>query len=106
MEGVDDDLDGIRMEGTISRNVEPSNFVTGYSNETGMLEVDFDKIGTLLGLTNSIRFIPEKFVKKTRKVFIKFMSLVVTEKHLVLHWKKFLMLPTVIFGGYNGENGM
>ena len=102
----DDGDDGIGIGGIGNRVVEPSKFVDGYSDATLILDVDLRKIGTLLGLSNSIRFAPEKFSKKTRQVFIKFMRLVVENSRVVIHWKKFLLLATVIYGGYNGENSL
>ena len=90
----------------IGRVVEPSKFVSGYTNETLILDISLDRIGTLLGLTNSVRFIAEKHLKKTRLVFIKYMRALLDDDKSVNCWKKFLVLPTVLFGGYLGENNL
>jgi hypothetical protein len=71
--------------------VTASKFVWGYSDDTPMLDIDFDKFGTLLGLTNSIQFIPDKYVTKTRKVFIGVMRLLVVSIHDIMLWKKFFV---------------
>ena len=92
--------------GNVERVVEPSKFVAGHSDDTKILDIGLDEIGALLGLTNSIRFIPEKYVKKTRRVFIKFLRMLVENVVSVIFWKKFLLLSTVLLGGYNGEDDM
>ena len=40
-----------------------------YNLATKLLDVDPNHYGILAGLSNSITFIPEKYVRKTRKVF-------------------------------------
>jgi len=51
----------------------------------------------LINIVAPMTFIPEKFVQKTRSVFIKLMEKIVLDSKDELSWKKFLLLPTVLF---------
>jgi len=51
----------------------------------------------LINIVAPMTFIPEKFVQKTRSVFIKLMEKIVLNSKDELSWKKFLLLPTVLF---------
>jgi hypothetical protein len=96
----DDNEVGANIDG---ENGAPSKFVVGYSDDTLVLDIGLDKLGTLLGLTNSIQFIPSKFLSKTRKVFLLVMRKLTKDISSVDLWKKFLFLPAVILGNYCGD---
>jgi hypothetical protein len=67
-----------------------------YSLETKLLDVDPNHYGILAGLSNSITFIPEKYVKKARKVFSMYMQRTIDDR-TELSWKKFFLLATILF---------
>jgi len=67
-----------------------------YSLETKLLDVDPNHYGILASLSNSITFIPEKYVRKTRKVFSMYMQRVIDDP-TELNWKKFFLLATILF---------
>ena len=62
-----------------------------------LLDLEFDQYGHLESIVDSMSFIPEKFVPKVRSVFIDHMKKVKDNPHTLLHWKKFMLLPTVLF---------
>jgi hypothetical protein len=98
--------DGNGIMYRIGEEMAETNFVDGYSGDTLVLEIDLDKYGTFLGLTNSLRNIPEKFIKKTRAVFIKYLRELIKNITVLVSWKKVLLLSIVLFGGYCGESTM
>ena len=64
---------------------------------TKLLDLRFDQHGHLVSLPNPISFIPKKFIPKIRKLFNIVMETVIAYPHNDLNWKKFLLLPTVLF---------
>ena len=73
------------------------HYVHGYCSDTLLLHVAFDKFGTFLGMQNSMQFIPEKLVSKVRNIFIMYMDGVLANHDNLECWKKFLLLPIVLF---------
>ena len=69
---------------------------TSYNLETKLLDVDPRHYGILSSLSNSITFIPEKYVRKTRKVFSMYMQRIIDDP-TELHWKKFFLLSAILF---------
>ena len=67
-----------------------------YNLATKLLDVDPNHYGILAGLSNSITFIPEKYVRKTRKVFSMYMQRLIDDP-TELNWKKFFLLSTILF---------
>ena len=72
------------------------NFVEGFDANTLLLEIPIDKLGTLTGLNNSLTFIPEKLVKKSRKIHNMYLSRIRDHHESVLNWRKYHLLPVVI----------
>ena len=72
------------------------NFVEGFDANTLLLEIPIDKLGTLTGLNNSLTFIPEKLVKKSRKIHYMYLSRIRDHHESVLNWRKYHLLPVVI----------
>jgi hypothetical protein len=83
--------------------VNSSKFVEGFSDTTLLIDVPFSKFGTFLGLSNSLTYIPDKLVKKVRSVYIFIMQKLVNSMDLedeptqISLWKKWLLLPIVLF---------
>ena len=67
------------------------------SLQTNLLDLRFDQHGHLITLPDSISFIPKKFIPKIRKLFNIVMESIIAYPHDNLNWKKFLLLPTVLF---------
>jgi hypothetical protein len=63
-----------------------------------LIDIEFAEFGReLLSIVDSMTFIPEKFVKKIRAIYILYMKKIISDKHDKTNWKKFLLLPTVLF---------
>jgi hypothetical protein len=71
--------------------------VNGVNEDTLLIDIPFDKFGSLLGLRNSLTFIPSKLVKKCRKVHNFYLARIRDEPNSAIHWLKYYLLPTVIY---------
>ena len=72
-------------------------FLDGVNENTTIHNVPFHKWGTFAGLASSVTFVRDNFVPKVRAAFIRQMRLVVKDRTNVVEWKKFLLLPIVLF---------
>ena len=68
-----------------------------------LIDLDFNDFGVLISIVNSMAFIPEKFVKKVRSLYIKLMKKICDHPNDVLLWKKYFLLPTVLFTVQKGN---
>ena len=81
------------------------NFVIGLGPETKILDVPFDKVGTLCGVAPTISFIPDNkaMLRQILQIFIHHMRQIQNFHNVrrrqdeCLAWKKYFFLPTVIF---------
>ena len=81
------------------------NFVTGLGPQTKILDVPFDKIGTLCGVAPTISFIPDNkaMLKQILQIFIHYMRQIQNfhstrrREDECLAWKKYFLLPTILF---------
>ena len=81
------------------------NFIPGIHANTQVLDVPFESMGTLCGVAPSITFIPDNkgILQSIRNLFIHAMRKIEsthTAGNLVdevLAWKKYFLLPTVLF---------
>jgi len=81
------------------------NFVIGLGPETKILDIPFDKVGTLCGVAPTISFIPDNkaMLRQILQIFIHYMRQIQNCHNLrrrqdeCLAWKKYFFLPTVIF---------
>jgi len=80
-----------------------ANPVTPIPDDKPLIDLEFNEFGQLLSIVDSMSFIPEKFVKKCRRVYNLYMQNVVDNSHDSLSWKKFLLLPTVLFTVQKGN---
>ena len=67
-----------------------------YTLATNLLNIEPSHYGFLAGLNNSMTFIPEKYVKKTRKVFTIYMQRMIDDS-TDTNWKKFILLSPILF---------
>ena len=67
-----------------------------YNETTTLLEIHPDHYGIFTGISSSMTFIPEKYVKKTRKIWNTRMQRCLDDGSEE-NWKKLLLLPIVLF---------
>jgi hypothetical protein len=92
-----DNIAGLGIAGV---ELGASKYVFGYGPDTKLLDIQLKETGTLLGLSNSLSFIPQKHIKLVRKVYNKYMSKVIEFVNDVVAWKKLILLGVVVFGSY------
>ena len=68
-----------------------------------LIDLDFKDFGVLISIVNSMTFIPEKFVKKVRSLYIKLMKKICDHPNDLMLWKKYFLLPTVLFTVQKGN---
>ena len=65
-------------------------------------------MGCLIGISNSVSFIPGNLVRYVRQVFTKYLreldSSIGTPQEVALAWKMYFLLPTIIFS-YSDRDG-
>ena len=71
----------------------PSKHVCGIDGNTRLLDIPCAKYGTMLGWAPSVNFIPEKHVKRIRRVFSAAMSNIILHPTDTSNWKKLFLLP-------------
>jgi len=80
-----------------------SNFVDGIDVNTKLINIPHNKFGTLLGLTDTLEWIPERFVSSSAACFSYIIEQISHHRHTkneemeVKYWIKLLLLPGVIF---------
>ena len=95
------DLIGGRAPSTLLiNNIRGSEI---YNNNTLLMDINPSDYGIFTGLTPSMSFIPSKFVRKVRKVFITFMQNYLDDS-TENHWKKVLLLPLILFDNFSPTN--
>ena len=73
----------------------PSKHVSGIDGNTRLLDIPCAKYGTMLGWTPSVNFIPEKHVKRIRRVFSDAMNNIILHPDDSSNWKKLFLLPSL-----------
>ena len=81
---------------TLTTDETMVNRVEAYAGDTRLVDVEPNHIGNLLRLGDPISFIPNKFLKRLRLVWIKFMQKAL-DTDAAIDWKKYFLLPTVLF---------
>ena len=93
----------------VQRNPFSKNFVTGISAETNILDVPAESMGTLCGAAPSISFIPDNMLNSVRQIFIHAMRRIESTASAAnpatesLAWKKYFLLPTILFDNTSRE---
>jgi hypothetical protein len=85
----------------MSRNSR--NFVAGFDASTKLLDIPCNQMGTLVGLGNSIKFIPDNLIGEVRAVWIKQLEAVFnssTQDAQSLNLKKLFLLPVILFDNH------
>ena len=80
-------------------------FVDGITHSTSILDISPDKMGTLIGLTNSHKYIDNKLLPKIVKIFNKYLLHFIESvktwgpkhKESIIHLNKYKLLPTLLF---------
>ena len=84
------------------------NCISGIPSNTPLIRVPFSKMGCLIGISNSISFIPDNLVFSVRQLFIKYLreidNVVGSSNAIALSWKRYFLLPTILFS-YNESDG-
>ena len=94
-----------------NHHVIHKNFVLGINADTNVLDIPFDKMGTLCGVAPTISFIPDNnaIISSIRDIFIFHLRRIESMRdsgNLVeecLAWKKYFLLPTILFDNCRGE---
>ena len=77
------------------------NSIPGIPLRTPLIDIPFSQMGCLIGISNSVTFIPDNLANYARQVFIKYLreldSSIGTPHEIALSWKRYLLLPTIIF---------
>jgi hypothetical protein len=60
-------------------------------------------LATIIGIKGSLDFIPDKFINQIRKIYIRHLENVVNQPENTICWKKFFLLPTVLFTSADKE---
>ncbi len=80
------------------------NLVSVHSQEMLMIDCDWTEIGGMLtAFQRSMKYIPGNLVKLVRKVFIKVMGDFKNNPTDLLLWKKFVILPSILFTDNGSE---
>lgn len=77
---------------------EKYSYLPGLHRNTPLLDLDFQQMGTLVGICGSTTYIEHKMVPKIREAFIDSMRALLDGglENLTL-WKKFFLLPLILF---------
>ena len=73
-----------------------------YTDSTLLLDIDAEHYGIFTGISPSLLFIPDKYIKKTRAIWSKYMQKVIDDGS-DKNWKKLILLPLIIFDYDNHE---
>ena len=74
-----------------------------YTKDTLLIDIDLKHYGIFAGIAPSITFIPGKFIRKIRKLYIKYFQLCIDDP-TDTHYKKFLLLPLVLYDNLDMNN--
>jgi hypothetical protein len=73
-----------------------------YDDSTLLLDINSEHFGIFTGISASLSFIPEKYIKKTRAIWSKFIQKVLDDGSDI-NWKKLILLPLILFDNNNNE---
>ena len=89
-----------------THNIHNINFLHQYpglyDDSTMLLDINSEHFGIFTGISASLSFIPEKYIKKTRAIWNKFMQKVLDDGSDI-NWKKLILLPLILFDYDNNE---
>lgn len=89
-----------------AHNIHNRNFLHQYpglyDDSTLLLDINSEHFGIFTGISASLSFIPEKYIKKTRAIWSKFMQKVLDDGSDI-NWKKLILLPLILFDNNNNE---
>jgi hypothetical protein len=106
----DAEIDDNRSVDSVATTIPEQNQETGdleqnqENRNIALLDIPFADFGKrLLTLAPSMTYIPNRYVKKCRSVFVKIMTEVIEDPNNEVTWKKFFMLPIVLFSDIAGR---
>ena len=107
IESIRSNLDSINpIAHNIQNNTQKINLLHQYpdiyNDSSLLLDINAEHFGIFTGISPSLSFIPEKYIKKTRAIWNKFMQKVVDDGSDI-NWKKLILLPLIIFDYDNNE---
>ena len=77
------------------------NYAAGVDGDMKIIDIPCDIMGTLVGIANSMSFIPKKFISPIRCLFATYMKQIyipgLSEARKVMAWKKLFLLPVILF---------
>lgn len=74
-----------------------------YDNTTLLIDIRPEHFGIFTGISPSLTFIPEKFIKKTRTVWSTRMQMLLDDGSDI-NWKKLILLPLILFDCNRNES--
>ena len=90
-----------------NHNRHPRNFVQGLDDSTNLLDIPCEQIGTLVGVRQSIKFIPGNLTVLVREVYITLLQAIfsaVDEPQAVLAIKKYFLASVILFTNRDNSN--
>jgi len=87
-----------------------ANYLPGADPSRKLVDTPFYQLGSLVGISNSVSFIPDNLIFQVRQVFIKYLRQVVDNPvedrdEVNLAWKKYILLPTILFNNSDRLGG-
>ena len=74
-----------------------------YDDSTLLLDISPAHYGIFTGISSSLLFIPDHFIRKTRVIWNNFMQLALDDNS-ELNWKKLILLPIILFDCNREDN--
>jgi hypothetical protein len=93
---VDHDYEPPVNGAVVEPHIGELRFLPGTNEDTMLLDLQADEMGALLGIGSSVTFIPEKYLKKVRAIWIRYMQKALDDGQIT-DWKKYFLLPTIVF---------
>jgi hypothetical protein len=86
-----------------SRVSAASTIQASHLDKDLFVNLDVHSFSSLVTIADTMTFIPEKFVKRCRSVYISYMKLIISKPEVFENWLKFLLLPTIMFSETDGD---
>lgn len=77
--------------------LQPASYLLEHDETTRILDIQCSRMGSVIGLQNSLKFLPTNVDKQIRAVYNKYMLALLDNQQSEIWWKKLLFLPIVLF---------
>jgi hypothetical protein len=84
--------------------LQSPNTINGLSPYTKLIDLEFHQMGTLIGIQNSIKVIPNKCINSIQSYMITLLENIIESPNNLLNHKKLLLLPTILLTSLPLEN--